>query len=102
VPIRECGPQIRNRLLALSKRRPRAAIICCNQVESQKLGWLTAQDGYAIFEASSKDQVLGMVHSFYPFYRQEIHEIVPWEQGKQAILASARQAASRVSPKAIA
>jgi len=60
-----------------------------------ELGWLTAQDGYAIFEASSKDQVHGMVHSFYPFYKQEIHEIVPWEQGKQAILASARQMASR-------
>ena len=61
----------------------------------KELGWLTAQSGYAIFEADSKDKVLGMVQPFYPFYEQEIGEIVSWEQGKQALLASARQAASR-------
>ena len=62
---------------------------------AKEIGWLTAQSGYGIFEADSKDKVLGMVQPFHPFYGQEIHEIVSWEQGKQALLASARQAASR-------
>ena len=61
----------------------------------KELGWFTAQNGYALFEADSKDKVLGMVQPFFPFYEQDIREIVSWEQGKQAILASARQAASR-------
>ena len=62
---------------------------------AREIGWLTAESGYAIFEADSKDKVLGMVQPFFPFYQQDIREIVPWEQGKQALLASARQAASR-------
>ncbi|MBM2812891.1 MAG: hypothetical protein HW416_3650 [Chloroflexi bacterium] len=61
----------------------------------KELGWFTGQDGYAIFEADSKDSVLGMVQPFFPYYSQDIHEVVPWESGKQAILASSRQAASR-------
>ena len=66
-----------------------------NSGGAKELGWFTAQNGYAIFEADSKGKVLGMVQPFYPFYEQEIHEIVPWAQGKEALLASARQAASR-------
>ena len=62
---------------------------------AKEIGWLTAQSGYAIFDADSKDKVLGMVQPFYPFYQQEILEVVSWEEGKQALLASARQAASR-------
>jgi hypothetical protein len=61
----------------------------------KELGWITPQDGHAIFEADSKDSVLGMVHGFFPLYSQEIHEVVTWEAGKKAILDSARQAASR-------
>ena len=61
----------------------------------KELGWFTAQDGYGIFEADSKAMVLGMVEPFFPYYTQEILEIVPWDAAKQAILASARQAAAR-------
>ena len=60
----------------------------------KEVGWFTAQDGYAIFEADSKDKVLGMVNPFFPYYSQEIHEIVSWEKGKEALLASARRAAA--------
>ena len=60
-----------------------------------ELGWFTAQEGYAIFEADSKDKVLGLVQGFFPYYTQEVREIVPWEAGKNAILESARQATSR-------
>jgi hypothetical protein len=61
----------------------------------KELGWFTAQDGFAVFEAESKDVVLGMVQGFFPYYQQDVREIVSWEAGKQAILESARQAASR-------
>ena len=62
---------------------------------AKELGWLTAEEGYAIFEADSKEKVLGLVQPFFPSYSQDIREIVPWENGKQAILVSARQAAAR-------
>jgi hypothetical protein len=61
----------------------------------KELGWLTAEEGYAIFEAPAKENVLGMVQPFFPYYVQDIREIVPWEKGKQAMLDSARQAAAR-------
>jgi len=60
----------------------------------KEVGWFTAQEGYAIFEADSKDKVLGMVNPFFPYYSQEIHEIVSWEKGKKELLASARMAAA--------
>jgi len=62
---------------------------------AKEQGWFTAQEGYAMFEADSKDSVLGMVQGFFPYYTQDVREIVPWEAGKKAILDNARQAASR-------
>jgi len=59
-----------------------------------ELGWLTPQEGYAVFEAASKAAVLAMVQGFFPLYTQQIHEIVPWAEGRDAILDSARQAAA--------
>ena len=59
-----------------------------------ELGWFTPQEGFAIFEADTKDRLLGMLQGFFPLYTQEIREVVPWEAGKRAILDSARQAAS--------
>ena len=60
-----------------------------------ELGWFTPQEGYAIFETDAKENVLAMVQGFFPYYTQDVREIVPWEAGKKAILDSARQAASR-------
>jgi hypothetical protein len=65
------------------------------QGAAKELGWVTPQEGYALFEADSKESVLGMVQGFFPYYTQDVREVVPWDAGKQAILASARQAASR-------
>jgi len=42
-----------------------------------------------------KGGVLGMVQAFFPDYDYEIREIVPWEDGKRALLERARQAAAR-------
>ena len=61
----------------------------------KELSWLSSEMGLAIFEADSKAAVMGMVQPFFPMFTQEIHEIVPWEAGKQALLNSASQVASR-------
>ena len=60
-----------------------------------EIGWFTDQEGYAIFEADSKDKILGMIQPFAPYYSPVIHEIVPWDKGKEALLGSARRSASR-------
>ena len=60
-----------------------------------ELGWFTPQEGYAIFEGASKDTVLGLIQGFFPYYSQDVREIVSWESGKEAILESARQPTSR-------
>jgi len=48
-----------------------------------------------MFESDSKEKVLGMVQPFFPYYDQDIREIVSWEKAKEALLGSARRAASR-------
>ena len=60
----------------------------------KEVGWFTPQEGYAIFEAGSKEKVLELVQPFFPYYSQDIREIVSWEKGAQAILAGARAATS--------
>jgi len=60
----------------------------------KEVGWFSPQDGYAVFEAESKDKVMGMVAGFFPLYSQEIREVVSWEKGKEALLSAARMAAS--------
>ena len=62
---------------------------------AKEIGWLSPQGGYALFEADSKESVLGMVQGFFPYYTQSVQEIVPWEKGKQSIVQSARQASNR-------
>jgi hypothetical protein len=61
----------------------------------KELGWFTTEEGFGIFEAESKDKVLAMVQPFFPYFSQDIREIVSWDAGKQAILGSARQNAAR-------
>lgn len=62
---------------------------------AKELNWLTAQEGYGIFEADSKATVLGLVQGFFPLYDQNVREVASWESTKQAILDSARRAAAR-------
>jgi hypothetical protein len=66
-----------------------------NEGQLKEVGWFTNTEGYALVESDSKDKVLGIVNYFFPYYSQEIHEIVPWEKAKEALLASARINASR-------
>src|SRR6476646_4947236 len=53
------------------------------------LGWFTPQKGYAVCESDSKAHVLGMLQAFCPYYDYDVHEMVPWEDGKRAMLESA-------------
>ncbi len=61
----------------------------------KEAGWFTPQEGYGIFETESKAKLLELLQPFFPYYSQDIHEIVSWEDGKKAILAGAIAAASR-------
>jgi len=61
----------------------------------KEVGWFSPQEGYAIFEADSKEKVLGMVQPFFPYYSQEIREIVSWDKAKKVLMDSAVKAASR-------
>jgi hypothetical protein len=36
-----------------------------------------------------------MVQGFFPYYSQDVREVVSWDSAKKAILDSARQAAAR-------
>jgi hypothetical protein len=36
-----------------------------------------------------------MIQPFFPYYSQDVHEIVPWDQAKNAMLENARRAAAR-------
>ncbi len=60
----------------------------------KEVGWFTPLEGYAMFETDSKEKMLGMVSPFFPYYTQEIHEIVSWEKAKEALLSSARRVAA--------
>jgi len=61
---------------------------------AKEIGWFTNLEGYTVFEAESKEKVLEMVTPFFPFFSETIHEVVPYEKGRDAILAGARRAAS--------
>jgi 3-hydroxyacyl-CoA dehydrogenase len=52
-----------------------------------------AEDSSLSSRVASKEQVIGMVHGFYPWYKQTVQEIVPFEHGMEAIMATARQLA---------
>ena len=61
----------------------------------EEVGWFTSAEGYAIQEADSKDKVIELISAFFPYFSQEVHEIVPHDKAKEAILASARRAAQQ-------
>ena len=87
-------PTDSKQILAVLERTTAGADYLFKEGALKEVGWFTPQEGYGIFEAESKDKVLELVQPFFPYYSQEIHEIVSWERGKQALLAGAKAAAS--------
>ena len=65
-----------------------------NSGKVSEMGWLNPQDGFAVFESDSKEAVLGITSGFFPFYNQDVREIVPFASGTEAMLQTARQNAS--------
>lgn len=57
---------------------------------ARELSYFGAESGYAICDADSKAAVLSIVQPFFPTFSQEILEIVPWAEGCEALLDSAR------------
>ncbi len=60
-----------------------------------EINWTSNTEGYAILEAPSKATAVGVATPFFPFFSQEILEVVPWEEAIGAILASAKAAAEQ-------
>ena len=60
----------------------------------QAPNFVSATDGYALVEADSKSAAIAVAAQFFPNWTNEIEELVPWEQAKEAILGAVRQAAS--------
>lgn len=58
------------------------------------IGWLSAEEGFGIFEADSKATVVGLVSPFFPLYSQQIREIGEWDASSDAALGMMRQIAS--------
>ncbi len=58
------------------------------------LYFISATEGYVCVEADTKAAAVAVAAAFFPNWTQEIQELVPWEQAKDAILGAVRQTAS--------
>jgi hypothetical protein len=61
---------------------------------AKEIGFFSEVEGYAIVEADSREKVMGAIAPFHPLFTQEIREMIPWERGRDAVLAGLRQAAT--------
>ena len=57
----------------------------------KEIRWLSGTSGYGIVEGESKADALAVVTPFFPYFSQTVEEAVPWEAGRDAVLAAARQ-----------
>ena len=58
-----------------------------------EIGWVSNVEGYGLLEADSKATVIGLVNGFFPFFSQEIMELVPHGEAGAAHVAGAKMAA---------
>lgn len=49
-------------------------------------GWINNTEGYALLEADSKAEVIGLCAKFWPLFHNEITEIVPTAEAGPAII----------------
>ncbi len=54
-------------------------------------GWISNTEGYALVEADSKAEVIGICAQFWPLFHNDIMEIVPTAEAGPAILAGATE-----------
>ncbi len=80
--------------LALWERSAQGADAMLESGALRDLYFVSAAEGYANVDADSKSAAIAVCAAFFPNFTQEIQELVPWDQAKEAILGSARQVAS--------
>ncbi len=54
-------------------------------------GWINNTEGYVLVEAESKAEVIGICARFWPYFHNDIMEIVPTAEAGPAILAGAME-----------
>ena len=52
-------------------------------------GWISNSEGYVLLEADTKAEVIGICAQFWPYFHNDIMEIVPTAEAGPAILAEA-------------
>ena len=52
-------------------------------------GWISNTEGYVLLEADTKAEVIGVCARFWPYFHNDIMEIVPTAEAGPAILAGA-------------
>ncbi|MCT4534820.1 hypothetical protein [Halodesulfovibrio sp.] len=54
-------------------------------------GWINNTEGYALIEGASKVEIIELCARFWPYFHNEILEIVPTHEAGDAILAGAKE-----------
>jgi hypothetical protein len=54
-------------------------------------GWISNTEGYVLLEADTKAEVIGVCARFWPYFHNDIMEIVPTAEAGPAILAGATE-----------
>ena len=57
-----------------------------------EVNWYSGTDGFAIIEASTKADAVGIVAPFFPLFSQQIREIVTFDDAKRSIIAAWKKA----------
>ena len=52
-------------------------------------GWINNTEGYSLLEAESKTEAIGLCAQFWPYFHNEIMELVPTSEAGPAVLAGA-------------
>ena len=87
-------PNDPQQLLALWEQTFQAADAQIETGAMQAPHFVSSTEGYVLVDADSKSAALAVAARFFPNWTNEIDELVPWEQAKEAILGAVRQAAS--------
>lgn len=58
----------------------------------EEVNWFSGTEGFAIIEARTKADAVGIVTPFFPLFSQQIREIVAFDDAKQSIIAGLKKA----------
>ena len=59
----------------------------------KEIRWTSRTSGYCLAECSSQAEVVAACSPFDPYFSYTIEEVVPWEAGRDAVVAEVRRAA---------